>query len=364
MRRTLGETSAAAESFGRPARASGRIPALDGLRGCAILLVIAGHAAAPLSHTLGAAGVTLFFVLSGYLITNILLQSRPTLANGGLKSFYGKRARRLLPALLLLLLFETTLRIVTGQSLIPVVLAGGYVTNFAAAAGHFSTLTHSWSLALEEQFYLLWPLALPWICRRQRAVWVVLAAAAASIIMRWSAYAWGPWTLAFFHPVTRADAILLGCAVALAKARGWGLPRAGLRVLMTAAAVAIVAAAFVWRSLDAAIGLLPLTALASAALVASAASPEATLDNRVLSISPLRFIGRISYGMYLWHPVALTAVAAIAVGPFRTVAAIGLVMAMATASWFMIERRWLEVGTTNAGALTSEETGRRVRAGA
>lgn len=102
-----------------------RIPALDGLRGCAILLVIAAHTGTPQNQSLGAAGVTLFFVLSGYLITSILLRGH--LADGRpvrLKSFYIRRARRLLPALAVLLFFDAAVRVASGQTLVPVFLAG------------------------------------------------------------------------------------------------------------------------------------------------------------------------------------------------------------------------------------------------
>ena len=182
---------------GEPAR-TGRVAALDGLRGCAILLVIAAHAASPQVQSLGAGGVTVFFVLSGYLITTILLRHRAAGGSVGLRGFYLRRARRLLPALVVLLVFEASVRLSTGQSIVPVLLAGGYLTNVAAAAGSASTLDHTWSLALEEQFYLLWPLVIPLLWRRRGAVALVLALAAASAVARAVLYAAGLGNVAWF----------------------------------------------------------------------------------------------------------------------------------------------------------------------
>ena len=251
---------------GEPAR-TGRVAALDGLRGCAILLVIAAHTASPQVQSLGAGGVTVFFVLSGYLITTILLRHRAAAGSVGLRGFYARRARRLLPALVVLLAFEASVRISTGQSLIPVLLAGGYLTNVAAAGGSASTLDHTWSLALEEQFYLLWPLVIPIVWRRRGAVALVLAIAAASAVARAVVYAAGLGNVAWFSPFTRADAILVGCALALATARGLRLPQGTWRPILVVAALLAVASAFVWTSRPACLWLIPLVSLATAVLI-------------------------------------------------------------------------------------------------
>jgi peptidoglycan/LPS O-acetylase OafA/YrhL len=311
-----------------------RRPALDGLRGCAVLLVIAGHTTQPQHQSLSVVGVTLFFVLSGYLITTILLRERSSTGRTGYLAFYGRRARRLLPALAVLLLFDGAIRVTTGQSLVPVLLAATYGTNIATALGHSSTLTHTWSLALEEQFYLLWPLVLPLVWRRRRGVALVVAAAAVSATARLVVYLTGPWTLAYFSPVTRVDAILVGCALAMATARGWRLPGGRWPVWV---ALAAFGAAFARRDLGWAVFAIPFASMASAVLVARLAQPESTLLHRALSGAAIRHLGRISYGMYLWHPFVLAAVVGAGL-PQRFLVTVALVTAVASASWYLVER--------------------------
>jgi peptidoglycan/LPS O-acetylase OafA/YrhL len=324
-----------------PTERSPRVAALDGLRGCAIALVLAGHARTHQSQPLGAAGVTLFFVLSGYLITLILVRNRASATRGSLRSFYGRRARRLLPALALLLFFDAAVRLLTGQSLVPVLLAGSYVTNLAASAGASSTLSHTWSLAMEEQFYIVWPLLLPLVWRLRRGTLVVLGAAAVAAIARVVIYLMGPWTVAYFSPATRCDAILVGCALALATARGWRLPGGRWGRLVVGVAVLVMCAPFLWTSMGVSVALIPAVALASAALVATLAQPGTTMLHRVLAVAPLRYVGRVSYGMYLWHPFVLAAVVGLAI-PVPFVATLLISIALASASWVLIERRWLE----------------------
>ena len=340
--------------------AHARVGALDGLRGGAVLLVIAAHTRTPQSQTLGAAGVSLFFVLSGYLITSILLrrdlhQRDPDQRGWGLRSFYGRRARRLLPALAVLLLFDSTVRLVTGQSLVPVVLAAAYGTNIATSLGYSSTLTHTWSLALEEQFYLVWPLLLPWLVRMRRAEVWVLALAALSAVARVVVYLSGPWTMAYFSPATRCDAILVGCALAIAMRRGW---RPSHRRAAAIGAVAVFGACFAWSSLNAAIVLLPLVSLAGAALIAILAEPGTSVGHRALAIAPLRYTGRVSYGMYLWHPFVIPVVVSLRL-PLPFVATTVLALVVATASWLLVERPFLRAPSAGADGVRGPVSGQR-----
>lgn len=331
-----------------------RLQALDGLRGVAILLVIAGHAAVPQVQSLGASGVTVFFVLSGFLITTILVEQTGA-GRQGLRRFYGRRARRLLPALALLLVFEVGARLSTGQSLVPVVLAAGYATNFAAATGHGSTLDHTWSLALEEQFYLLWPLLLPFVLRRRRAVVLVLVTAAVSVTARVALWSAGLTYASWFSPVTRADAILVGCALALARVRGWTLPVGPGRTAIVSTALLVLIAPFVWRSSVASLWLMPMVALATAALIVLIVESKRGPVPWVLSTTPLRVTGRLSYAMYLWHPFALSLVI-FAGFSNRFLGTWALSLAIATVSWFVVERHFLrsrtpvlEIAASNAG---------------
>ncbi len=264
-----------------------RVNPLDGIRGLAVLLVIVGHAAHPQSQPLAAAGVTLFFVLSGYLITGILLRDADETGRPqDLRRFYGRRARRLLPALTLLLAFEIAFRIVSGRSLLPVLYAGTYSTNVAIAWNETSSLSHTWSLALEEQFYLLWPLALPVVLRSRRPLALIAGVAVASAALRTVLYFGFPplWLFAYFGPFTRIDAILAGCGLAIF------LHRSTVRTNRVASPVAVgglavIGLSAVWSSGPAAVLLLPLLVVASTAVVWAPRHSRTELDQPTLRCS-------------------------------------------------------------------------------
>jgi peptidoglycan/LPS O-acetylase OafA/YrhL len=192
----------------------GYVPALDGIRAIAIALVVVVHATRrPPSGNLG---VDLFFVLSGFLITTILLEERATRGHVPLSAFYRRRALRLVPALVVMLgcflLVSTVLALVRGTSLHEPVLgvaAGlGYFSNIVIAAGDRpfampSPIHHLWSLAEEEQFYLVWPLVL-FVVLRGHVRWGLLLAAGAVVGSFSLAYARASsgtgWHRLFFVP--------------------------------------------------------------------------------------------------------------------------------------------------------------------
>jgi peptidoglycan/LPS O-acetylase OafA/YrhL len=267
------------------------------------------------------AGVTLFFVLSGYLITSLLLAERARVGRVDLRAFYVRRALRLLPALYALTIVVLTGYFIglwanvpaTAQGIVGMLL---YVGNWTTAAGFSSgVLGHTWSLAVEGQFYLLWPLVLIIGLRsaNPRTVAIVALAAAVAVL---------PWRLliatttvgyrTFLGTDTNADALLLGCAVAILRPRLSGLTGwAGL--------VGVIAVSELWHSSADTVPLFSLGAIAAA--IAVAACPV------VLQCRPLAFVGRISYGLYLWHylfmwsdipwPVVLLATIAIASVSYR-----------------------------------------------
>jgi peptidoglycan/LPS O-acetylase OafA/YrhL len=154
-----------------------RIPALDGLRGFSIALVVAGHWLEPrlvgwerdMAGTAASLGVRIFFVLSGYLITRLLLQERAQKGSIDLRAFYRRRARRILPASTCFMLTAFVLfrpQLSWGHAL----AAAFYVTNFDP--GHPWFLGHLWSLSVEEQFYAIWPAALKkWRTHSSRFCW-------------------------------------------------------------------------------------------------------------------------------------------------------------------------------------------------
>ena len=286
--------------------ASGRWPGLDGLRGVAILLVFAFHLPLDVFRA-GSYGVTVFFVLSGFLITNILLKELRTQKGVKLRWFYGRRAARLLPALLLVVLCHLILQLtVLGEPerwwgrTWPVL---AYVANFAAVGGaDLAHMSHTWSLAIEEHFYILWPLILIAIKPKWR-----LASA-------WTlAVGFAGWRLAlllvgagnvrvFFSTDTNAFALFLGCALAITYLER--PPREiGRNVSTISVGSVILASTIPWDFADRRLLYLaiPVAALAAVAIWALIATPNSWLEFPLL-----RWFGRISYGLYLWHFVLIS----------------------------------------------------------
>jgi peptidoglycan/LPS O-acetylase OafA/YrhL len=315
-------------------------PALDGIRGLAVLGVIAQHAQIPGAGNAGTAGVTLFFVLSGFLITRILVDEHETTGRIDLRRFYVRRAARLLPALVVFLVVMTPLLVVSRQPLSPVVVAAMYSSNIAMVLGMpMGVLAHLWSLAMEEQFYLLWPLLLAPAAAARARPWMVAGlsvATAVSVAHRVSLELSGASDpRVMFGPDTRADALLIGCLLALATLR---IPRVDPLVAVFGGLVFIACLPLgpqgSWT-------LLPV-ALASGAVIAWAVTAQAT-SSALLAVSsrPLRGLGRISYGVYLWHlPLALL------LSPHLTpwalaAATLAVSVGLAAASWRFVEQPML-----------------------
>jgi peptidoglycan/LPS O-acetylase OafA/YrhL len=315
----------------RPGRIAHR-PELDGLRGLAVLVVLAAHVPMlGVAREGGLAGVTLFFVLSGYLITRLLVAEWTTTARVDLRSFYLRRALRLFPALAAVLVV-----VVTGYGLglwqsnpadlaaaVPAVIF--YVGNWVAAMGvPFGVLGHTWSLGVEEQFYLVWPILLILVLSRVSLRTLGTVAVIVAVLIT-------PWRLvlllnghlgwAFNGTDAHADGLLLGCAIALLGPR---LP-SGLGWL---GVVGVIATSIVWIGGGGLVVMVPLATIASALAVACA--PTA------LGWKPLAFVGRISYGLYLWHFLFIWSGLAAPV-------VVLLSFAAAIVSFYVIERPFLRV---------------------
>jgi peptidoglycan/LPS O-acetylase OafA/YrhL len=292
---------------------------LDGIRAFAILAVIASHLELP--HLLGGGvGVNVFFVLSGFLITTLLLAERDAAGRISLRNFYARRALRLLPALFLMVACVSAYTLVVlaaserHKMLGPVPYVLFYVGNWRRALLGVDALSwfgHTWSLSIEEQFYILWPLALivaaKW--RGRRAVLAVaLAGSGLSLLLR---------ILLWHGPVaadriyngtdTEADQLLIGCALAIA-VNLW--PDAVRRVCRLGLwpGLAVLAFAVVdieHLALRYTVGW-TLFALSGAMLVGHVATEPGGRVGRLLAWRPLAFTGMISYGLYLWHfPIVL-----------------------------------------------------------
>lgn len=278
----------------------GHVPALDGLRGLAIACVLAGHFADVAG---GALGVDLFFCLSGFLITTLLLEELDEVGRISLVGFYARRCRRLLPALAALLVAYAVVALALGRSLLAILEGGFYTANIAQAFFHpaelaASGLTHLWSLAEEEQFYALWPLAFLLLVRRSRPERWLVAALAALVAYRVALAVAGASHLRLYMGTdTHADGLIAGALLAFLRWRG--VQVAWLAKLSVLFFVAIWLRGFLfahgvsggWDAYG-----LPIAELGAVGLVASALSSEGVLTAR-----PCVGLGRISYSLYLWH---------------------------------------------------------------
>ena len=275
----------------------GYVPALDGIRGVAIALVIATHYWGLPGG--GPLGVGLFFVLSGFLITTLLLEELDT-GRFGLRGFYARRCRRLLPALAVLLVVYVAVRGAPGLRV--AALAGLYAGNIVQAVWPSgpvtgSALAHLWSLAQEEQFYLVWPLLLAFLARSRRLLTalcvltvalIAYRAALASSVTLNASRTYGP----DFH----SDWLLAGAVLAVLRRRGmhWN-EAAALGAFVTIFVGSLLnpwtQAWFIWQA--------PIFMAACALLVGAAHSPTQMAE--LLSVRPLVSLGKISYSLYLWH---------------------------------------------------------------
>jgi peptidoglycan/LPS O-acetylase OafA/YrhL len=288
----------------------GRRPGLDAVRGIAVLLVMVSH----LRHAWrseGSIGVSVFFVLSGFLITALLLEEWRDRGRIDFKAFYIRRARRLLPAMLVMLAVVSAVKASIGvpwKMSAASVLA--YVGNWAYIDGvRMTWVQHTWSLAIEEQFYLLWPVLLVLALRLVKPIRLAPAlaiATLASTATRWSLYAAGATGLRVYEGTdARADALLAGCALAVLAHSGVRLPRldavAAGWALMAAVVVGLVANDLTHNALGPTVGL-PL------GLVLILAGLHLREGGPADITGVVRWFGRRSYGLYLWSvPIALSA---------------------------------------------------------
>jgi peptidoglycan/LPS O-acetylase OafA/YrhL/lysophospholipase L1-like esterase len=337
-------------------------PALDGIRALAVLAVIAYHDNATWARG-GFLGVDAFFVLSGFLITTLLLLEYRRAAGVSLASFWGRRARRLLPALFLVLVFvawythhyvapweRTSIRNDGIASLFYfanwrfILDQQSYFTLFSAA----SPVRHTWSLAIEEQFYIVWPLVVLACLRIGRGSARVLAAvsgigALGSIVAMATLYQDGDPSRAYYGTDARAHELLIGALTAVALVN-WRPPDAVRRALMAIGPVALAGMALFWLHLGDTDpiyyqGGSVLFALLVALIIA--AVMNGGWARSVLSLRPLPWVGRLSYGLYLWHwPITVWLVPnRVHVSPLTlNLARLGLTFVAATLSYYLVER--------------------------
>lgn len=294
-------------------------PELDGLRGISILLVYLHHIYYPLMPR-GFFGVDIFFVLSGFLITSLLVQEWSREGSISLKDFYIRRVLRLMPALFLLIL------IIGGFALIfnkrptetyqGIWLSLSYASNWLYAFGYFSPhnpLGITWSLAIEEQFYLIWPLLFTLVLRfklgRRWILYILTLLIALIPLHRNILEEQGASIFRLYYASdTRADTLLIGCLVGLLIS--WNLLPHDRRfeiLMRSLAAVAVIFLGYLVGTTSWTYFTLcrwgghTLVAISIALILAVVITSPPKFALSVLRFAPLVWIGRISYGLYLWH---------------------------------------------------------------
>ncbi|PKW25891.1 acyltransferase family protein [Phycicoccus duodecadis] len=327
VRRPGGEPAAAGDLT--PGDGPRRLAGLDGLRALAVVAVVVFHLD-PTWLPGGFLGVDVFFVVSGFLITTLLVREHRETGRVDLRAFWARRARRLLPALLLVVpsavllarLAEGDLLVGVGRQVLGALTFTSNWLEIGAGSDYFAStspvlLANLWSLAVEEQFYLLWPpallLLLLLVARPSPRVAVVGALAAASALaMAWRLDPEHP-TRVYYGTDTHAMGLMVGAALALAlasparagtRSAGW----ARHRRLVGAVALVVLLGSFVVADERSALtfrGGILLVSLATAALVLVVVERPGRL-RALLEVPAARWVGSRSYGIYLWHwPVVL-----------------------------------------------------------
>ncbi len=326
-------------------------PELDGFRGLAVTLVVVGHAllySRGVHSQLASLGVLLFFVLSGFLITGVLLNEKAARGRVSLSKFYLRRVLRLAPALLIFLAVVTALiyfRAIVDVPWYEVVIGLVYLANIV---GHSTPLGHIWSLSLEEQFYAIGPWFVARLPTRRlllTAAVITCAVAIARMVAIWNGwFAYNPG-LVYRRPWFRFDSIMIGCCLCVALTDDIWCAR--VRRL-----VAAINPAIVWVALAlwtvAAVRIFPtayltvLTVLSAIVLGQLILSPTPMLSS-IFSNPLLRHLGRISYGLYLWQQLFVSNPnahwGALQMFPINVIVA----LAIAEISYWLVEVRFLNL---------------------
>jgi len=357
------------------------LPGLDGVRGLAILSVIVFHTPGiaatgstvgkVITHiaNLGWVGVDLFFVLSGFLITGILIDERDSPSY--FRTFFSRRILRIVPVYVVFVLFSIwlapTLQVSTPEAASKIrelqPWYWTYLVNVRIATHGWSSVgegtTHLWSLCVEEQFYLLWPIAVyalsPKSLPRLAIACVVIAELSRIVMVSLGA----PGEVNYVLLPTRIDALSVGaflaCAVRdpmlLAAVRRFRSP------LLVASLLALLPSLIIEHTLDFQRPTTQLVALPAIAVLSGLLIIEASQSVGWIASRPLRFIGRYSYGMYIWHVSVIAAVysifssfvrvqesdTAIFAFGFLLAVAVGVTVLSALASWYLIEAPFLRL---------------------
>ena len=350
------------------------IPALDGVRGVAVMLVFISHLHMILSPELtfrevtpwkfinrtfeaGFMGVDIFFVLSGFLITSLLMKDRSTNQKNLFKRFYRRRALRLLPALYALLIadffvsrwenFPGDIQWRTTWHAVLFLNNWNIVNNFGEAQ---NDLGHLWSLGIEEQFYLIWPLTI-WLLAKLKIpskmmIPLILFASLVVMVHRTSLWNDGTsWIILYIRTDTRLDSLLIGAMFAYVY-RHFQVPS---KILNSVATLSFLGLVYIKYVLDKSPFIFEMgwtiIALFAGFIILSVAEGVFFIQ-KVFTWRPLTMIGKVSYGLYLWHmPIFVLFGRHVTSGsrPLRLLIGIILASVVTSLSWFFIEKPFLNL---------------------
>jgi peptidoglycan/LPS O-acetylase OafA/YrhL len=356
----------------RTSRRTDRVPGLDSLRALGVIAVVGYHLGAPFFGG-GFLGVTLFFVLSGYLITRLLLTEIETRGTADIAGFWVRRLRRLLPAAYVVVVVCLAGSMIFAPDLLTKVRGDGFASLFYASnwwtifhdVSYFdsyglpSPLAHLWTLAIEEQFYVVWPLALlalVVIVRKRTAILAIVGAAIiASVVLMATTYSSVDPNRSYMGTDTRMGELLLGAFLALAlhpAGDGYAHPvgrvtailesrRAWLALICSSGAFVLLAMSLPDTSAFAFRGGILLAALASAGMLLSLQAPAVSRVAVRVDAGVAGALGRRSYSVYLWHyPVLVALSTAQEFGrysPGRSIAVVVITLLCAEVSYRVIE---------------------------
>lgn len=330
-------------------------PALDGVRGLAILMVMGAHTYA-LRDTFGFIGVELFFALSGFLITCLLVEEWRASRTINWRAFYARRALRLLPALFAMLIVFLAYAALSGprsffqHALNEAFFGLFYCTNWAQVHDqyYFQFLRHTWSLSVEEQFYFLWPAVLLWMLGRKSPACMI------DLLLLGALLFWITRAFVFLGTVANTtqlanalhpESLLFGCVAGLALSFGvlcptWAREMLRRHGLITAlAGLALMGSEFyIGDSFMVCLGWL-LTSLFSAIIVFNLAASPGAWSRKMFENPMLVYIGKISYGLYLWNSVVLEAIKRELPWPVweNDLVGVPIIVLAALASYYLLE---------------------------
>lgn len=334
-----------------------RHPALDGLRAVAIIPVVLLHSWPQLSPS-GYYGVDVFFALSGFLITTVLLKEFDATGSVSIRRFFMRRVLRLVPALLFAVACLVAILAAFPASHLPfsktieqLPLTLFYVSDIAQGAFNREIVlfSHSWSLSVEEHFYLIWPFVLLAILRGRRERALLLTAASGAVLISVARLAALPHLLPdrlYYSPEFHSDGLLIGSVLALAlrktAVRDAFVRRGHIYSLIGLVTIVALCAEPSGQSIEFGFyGGFTIAAIATTLIIGGVVHRPKSLSGRLLSTRPLVGLGRISYGVYLWHaPIALMFDE---YGPRHFAATFALAIVAATISMRFVERPFLKL---------------------